>query len=97
MAKIPPVPGRSEVRRAKGHSAFDMNAGAHMINCTHLVSVGRRTRDGEVEAAGKDGLASLHIPLAFCCIAQIFSLHIAHFQGGDGGREAEQDRCRYGR
>lgn len=23
---------------AKAHSAFDMNAGAHMINCTHLVA-----------------------------------------------------------
>lgn len=40
-----------------------------------------------MEAAGKDGLASLHIPAAFCCIAQIFDLHLEHFQA-----EAETER-----
>lgn len=38
-----------------------------------------------MEAAGKDGLASLHIPAAFCCIAQIFDLHLEHFQGETEG------------
>lgn len=42
-----------------------------------------------MEAAGKDGLASLHIPAAFCCIAQIFDLHLEHFQA-----ETERERER---
>lgn len=54
-----------------------------------------------MEAAGKDGLASLHIPAAFCCIAQIFDLHLEHFQAETererdrGGREESKVNCRY--
>lgn len=47
-----------------------------------------------MEAAGKDGLASLHIPAAFCCIAQIFDLHLEHFQAEI---ERERERSRWAR
>lgn len=77
---------------AKAHSAFDMNAGAHMINCTHLVAAeGEGSEKGKRKLQAKMGWHLCTFQRPFVALRKYLTCISSTFKRRQRGRERERE------